>query len=168
MVIDGTMCETWAVPQDFTPEAEVRAKQRKLASSGELSLPKPSYSRDRRGGRGRTPEPHQRPPRPANTHCCNRQAQHPQGVGFETIIVGVGRHATFQGDPRYVAFGDPLPPFITHVSVLSGLSDIALGAADALDRSSELAYNTETVIADRGSAGFRRSSGASTRQDAGW
>ena len=71
-------------------------------------------------------------------------------VGYETIIVGVGRHATVQGDPRYVAFGDPLPPYITHVSSVPGLSDTALAGADALDWSTKIAHNTKIVIADRG------------------
>ena len=73
-----------------------------------------------------------------------------KGVGYETIIVGVGRHATFQGDPRHLALGDPLPPYITHVSVVPGLSDIASAGSEALDCSSKIAYNTEVVIVDRG------------------
>ena len=150
VVIDGTMCETWAVPQDFTPEAEVRAKQRKLASSGELSLPKPSTAEigevGADGRQNRTKDPRARPIHIAAT--AKRSAR--KGVGFETIIVGVGRHATFQGDPRYVSFGDPLQPYITHVSTVPGLSGIALAGADALDWSCKIAYNTEVVLGDRG------------------
>ena len=150
VVIDSTICETWAVPQDFTPEAEVRARQRELASSGELTLPRPSTAEiGEVGADGRQIRTKDLPARPVHVAATAKRSSR-KGVGFETIIVGVGRHATFQGDPRHVSFDDPLPPFITHVSVVPGLSDVALRAADALDWSAKLAYNTEVVIGDRG------------------
>ena len=153
MALDSTFVETWAVTQDFTPDA---VAQHRLASREVPDLPEPDPQRPEGsdaigtiGADGRLIRGADHDARPGHRSATSKRPAS-LGLGYDFHIAVAVRSAHWSGDPTRLTLADRPAAYICALAFVAASTNPGPVGREVIEETVRHAPNLQEVVADRG------------------
>ena len=153
VALDSTFVETWAVTQDFTPDA---VAQHRLAARQTPDLPEPEPQQPQASGAVGTIGADGRLIRSADPdarsgyHSATSKRPAGLGLGYDFHIAVATRGAHWNGDPTRLTLTDPTPAYICALAFVAAATNPGPVGHATIEDTIRHAPNLQEVIADLG------------------